>query len=335
MLAAHAIVRTLRRPPGADIHALAERIEKPNGNGITEAEMRKLYDAGYAAGVQAAEDKHHGAADFLNADGKPTWEAVALFCPARETPPRRKKHHEFINDMAAARSGGASRPRSSTSISTVSFSSLAGKSHDARTSRRGDGSPVHRDHQRPRGAGHQRRGPDRRAAAVPDQPARREDVVPSRFKIDDVEEMVKTAIDDADAGHNVTSRRARCEPDFAAASAGPRRNGLGVRPRRRQRRRQRQGRQRHRQAEPRDRNVARQLSSLVPAQPRYPAAQAKLIGDAIRASSGADQDTGVITQCYRVAGTPNFPSAAKRARGRTTVEADHGSSSTPAGCGTR
>jgi hypothetical protein len=31
--------------------------------------------------------------------------------------------------------------------------------------------------------------------------------------------------------------------------------------------------------------------------------------------------TGVITQCYRVAGTPNFPSAAKRARGRTAVEA--------------
>ena len=25
-----------------------------------------------------------------------------------------------------------------------------------------------------------------------------------------------------------------------------------------------------------------------------------MIGDAIRASSGTDQDTGVITQCYRV-----------------------------------
>ena len=51
-----------------------------------------------------------------------------------------------------------------------------------------------------------------------------------------------------------------------------------------------------------------------------PAAQAKPIGDAIRASSGADQDTGVVTQCYRVAGTPNFPSATKRARGRINVE---------------
>ena len=49
--------------------------------------------------------------------------------------------------------------------------------------------------------------------------------------------------------------------------------------------------------------------------------QAKLIGEAIRQNSGADQDTGVITQCYRVAGTPNYPNEAKRKRGRVTVEA--------------
>ncbi|HEY2229772.1 MAG TPA: DNA-primase RepB domain-containing protein [Xanthobacteraceae bacterium] len=51
-----------------------------------------------------------------------------------------------------------------------------------------------------------------------------------------------------------------------------------------------------------------------------PAAHAKLIGDAIRLNSGADQDTGVPTQCYRVARTPNYPNARKRARGRITVE---------------
>ena len=51
------------------------------------------------------------------------------------------------------------------------------------------------------------------------------------------------------------------------------------------------------------------------------AQQAKAIGEAIRKSSGADQDTGVITQCYRVAGTPNFPNAAKRKRGRVNIEA--------------
>jgi hypothetical protein len=50
------------------------------------------------------------------------------------------------------------------------------------------------------------------------------------------------------------------------------------------------------------------------------ATHAKAIGDAMRASFGADQDTGVVTQCYRLAGTPNFPSQAKRARGRITIE---------------
>jgi putative DNA primase/helicase len=50
------------------------------------------------------------------------------------------------------------------------------------------------------------------------------------------------------------------------------------------------------------------------------AKQAKEIGDAIRAATGSDQATGVVTQCYRVPGTPNYPSKAKQARGRVTIE---------------
>jgi hypothetical protein len=50
------------------------------------------------------------------------------------------------------------------------------------------------------------------------------------------------------------------------------------------------------------------------------AVEGKALGDRMRKSSGADQDTGVVTQCYRVAGTPNFPSKAKRQRGRLTIE---------------
>lgn len=98
--ATHALVRTLKAAGTDNIHKLADRIEKPNGSSISEAEMRKLYDAGYAAGVQAAEAKHHGAADFLDEDGKPTWEAVALFVQ-REKHRLDKKHHEFINKMAS------------------------------------------------------------------------------------------------------------------------------------------------------------------------------------------------------------------------------------------
>jgi hypothetical protein len=51
------------------------------------------------------------------------------------------------------------------------------------------------------------------------------------------------------------------------------------------------------------------------------AEQGKRLGDQIRKNSGADQDTGVVTQCYRVAGTPNFPGKAKQQRGRISVEA--------------
>jgi hypothetical protein len=50
------------------------------------------------------------------------------------------------------------------------------------------------------------------------------------------------------------------------------------------------------------------------------AGEAQPIGDAMRAASGADADTGVITQFYRVPGTPNYPNATKQARGRTTIE---------------
>src|SRR5262245_4795758 len=147
-------------------------------------------------------------------------------------------------------------------------------------------------------------------------------VVPSRFGIHDIEEMVKTAIGDANAGHNVyiEARTVRGELrgtqrgtieetvwvfGFVVDSHADKGRGGNV--------------------------IARPSLAIETSLGNYhlwflldrpiPAAQAKLIGDAIRASSGADQDTGVVTQCYRVAGTPNFPSAAKRARGRTAVEA--------------
>ena len=52
---------------------------------------------------------------------------------------------------------------------------------------------------------------------------------------------------------------------------------------------------------------------------RTNAAAAKTIGEVIRKACDADACTGVVTGCYRLPGTPNFPDAKKLARGRTVV----------------
>jgi hypothetical protein len=96
---ARALMRTLESA-GTDIHALAGHVEKPNGNSLPKAEMKKIFDAGYAAGVQAAENRQHGSDDFSGTDGKPTWEAVALFLQ-RNKHRLDLKHHEFIDKVAA------------------------------------------------------------------------------------------------------------------------------------------------------------------------------------------------------------------------------------------
>jgi hypothetical protein len=95
----HALRRVLKSV-GADLHALAEHIEKPNGSGLNEAEARKIFDTGYAMGVQDAENKQHGANDFRPTDGKPEWNDVALFLQ-RNKARLDAKHHEFIDDMAS------------------------------------------------------------------------------------------------------------------------------------------------------------------------------------------------------------------------------------------
>jgi hypothetical protein len=97
--AVRALVRTFESA-GSDIHALADHVEKPNSASVPEAEMKRPYDPGYSAGVLAAESWHHGVGDFHNTDGKPDWDAVALFLQRNK---RRldSRHHEFIDDMAS------------------------------------------------------------------------------------------------------------------------------------------------------------------------------------------------------------------------------------------
>jgi hypothetical protein len=149
-----------------------------------------------------------------------------------------------------------------------------------------------------------------------------ESIVPSRFTLDDVESMVRTAVGDALAGHNAYIEARTVRADLRGSQRGGLEDTAWV-----------FGLVADCDA---DKNKAGNITarpSLVietsPGNFHYwylftraiPAAQAKVIGDAIRASSGADKDTGVVTQPYRIAGTPNFPTAEKQARGRITIEA--------------
>jgi hypothetical protein len=151
--------------------------------------------------------------------------------------------------------------------------------------------------------------------------SRDEKLIPSRFRLDDPEAIAKAAIFDAGVGHNVYIEPRSVRSDLSGAARGGlidtewafalvvdadhdkgRGGAVTVRP-----------------------SLTVETS---PGNFHYwylfdrpvSAKQAKAIGDAIRIATGADSDTGVVTQPYRVPGTPNYPSKKKQARGRTTVE---------------
>jgi hypothetical protein len=85
---------------GADLHGLAEHLEAANGKHIPEEKLQRVWDTAYAQGVQDTENRQHGSDDFIGTDGKPTWQAVALFLQ-RNMLRLDSKHHEFINKVAA------------------------------------------------------------------------------------------------------------------------------------------------------------------------------------------------------------------------------------------
>jgi hypothetical protein len=146
--------------------------------------------------------------------------------------------------------------------------------------------------------------------------------IPSRFTLDDIENMVRTAVSDALAGHNAYIEARTVRSDLRGNKRGEIEDTAWV-----------FGLVADCDADKgRGGNITVRPSLVIETSPgnfhywylltrAIPWGQAQVIGDAIRAASGADKDTGVVTQPYRIAGTPNFPSAEKQARGRITVEA--------------
>src|SRR5215207_3432218 len=133
-------------------------------------------------------------------------------------------------------------------------------------------------------------------------------VISGRFEIGDVDGMMRAALADASAGHNVY-----VEPRTIAENTPPHARGTIEHTR---------GVFAFVIDSDADKGKAGRLTSApsleVETSPgnrhqwlfldqALDAEKAQPIGDLIRIASGADACTGVITQPYRVAGTPNFP----------------------------
>ena len=97
ILAATAALKRTLASAGTDIHGLAHGIENLGKSTVVPDEIKKkIWDAA----VQHTENRLHGADDFIDSSGKPTWQSVALYCQ-RNIDRLAPKHHDFINKVAS------------------------------------------------------------------------------------------------------------------------------------------------------------------------------------------------------------------------------------------
>ena len=101
IIAAVCALKRVLESAGTDINGLANGIENLGKAEKKAAEMlaqerKKIWDTA----VQHTENRLHGADDFIDSSGKPTWQSVALYCQ-RNKNRLETKHHDFIDKVAA------------------------------------------------------------------------------------------------------------------------------------------------------------------------------------------------------------------------------------------
>ena len=86
---------------------LGDAVEKLATGGLEEAEMQRVFDAGFAKGRLETERKQmEGQAVYgQRPNGGVDWEAIALHCQ-REKSRLESKHHQFVDDMASRMTWG-------------------------------------------------------------------------------------------------------------------------------------------------------------------------------------------------------------------------------------
>jgi hypothetical protein len=97
VIAAACALKRVLHSAGTDIHGLAHGIENLGKSAeVSKEKMKQVWDAA----VQHTENRLHGADDFIDSSGKPTWQSVALFCQ-RNKHRLRLQTHEFVDKMAS------------------------------------------------------------------------------------------------------------------------------------------------------------------------------------------------------------------------------------------
>ena len=272
------------------------------------------------------------ASDFHGTDGKPSWEEVALFCSARST----AWPHGITNSSTTwpPHRVRARADREAAQVSAQPVLQAWRENHyeRAESTRRRFASSSRSSAPTPRRSSTART--NRRSAAVPDQPARREErgaePVRDRRRRGDGEDrdrrrqrraqrLHRGAHGAGGAPRQRSAARSRKRFGFLASSsiAMPTKARAATSPPSRALR-----------SRPRRGIIISGSCSIAP----IPAAQAKLIGDAIRASSGADQDTGVSRNATAWPARRTFRQRQSERAG-APQSSPPGSSSTPAGCG--
>jgi hypothetical protein len=100
-----AVARAMQRTLlgiGADFHCLADRVEHSNGSQLSEAEMRKIYDAGLKEGMRIERTRRPASAfTDVTVNGFPSARDMAMFCYQNKANLRSDWEDEFITNMAA------------------------------------------------------------------------------------------------------------------------------------------------------------------------------------------------------------------------------------------
>ena len=106
---------------------LADSIGHANG-GLSKDEMKVIYDAGYADGMRAVEDKHCDADGFHNIDGSPSWHAMAVWCQRHAD---QLRHNERRLSTTSPVTGLARTDRERTEVAAFHPFQTGWQAHDS------------------------------------------------------------------------------------------------------------------------------------------------------------------------------------------------------------